>query len=172
MNKLVITIFSLTIILSGCASSTVVNDTTEASSDVASEVKATNNDTNNSEQFIWPEADPKITATIDAYEGHTGVDISNGKGTEVVAAASGQVAEAGFDQLGDGYYVLIDHPDSTQTKYTQMTENLQVTVGQQVEQGQVVGYEGDSGNSTGAHLHFEIIENGTPIDPESKLPSL
>ncbi len=116
-------------------------------------------------EFIWREAEGQLTGDINAYEGHTGTDIKNGLGTDVLASASGTVTDAGFDNLGDGYYVVIDHQNGKQTKYTHMTEDLEVETGDQVNQGEVIGYEGDSGNATAAHVHFEISVDGEIIDP-------
>lgn len=172
MKKFTTILLGLSIVLAGCSSANeqttqdaTANDSSTVS-DVNSEpatedVKAEES----SAEFIWPEANAEVSEDMDSYEGHTGIDMTNGLGTDVLASASGTVAEAGFDDLGDGYYVIIDHQDGKQTKYAHMTEDLQVASGDEVNQGDVIGYEGDSGNSTGANLHFEIIVDGETIDP-------
>lgn len=98
---------------------------------------------------------------------HTGLDISVPVGTAVVAAADGKVTFAGF--VGDyGYNVQIQHTGGLLTLYGHLSRPL-VRVGQQVSQGQVIALSGNSGISTGPHLHYEIRLNGTPVDPAGYL---
>ncbi len=63
-----------------------------------------------------------------------------------------------------GYSVLIDHGDGVKTRYAHMSK-LSVSAGQYVDQGDAIGKSGNTGRSTGPHLHFEIIINGSPVDP-------
>lgn len=97
---------------------------------------------------------------------HTGVDIAAAYGTAVTAAASGVVTLAvpDFGSVGYGTYVAIYHPNGTTTLYAHMSA-LAVSPGQSVSQGQVIGYVGSTGASTGPHIHFEIRVNGVCVDP-------
>ncbi len=93
---------------------------------------------------------------------HAGVDIAGGG--PIVAAKAGKVVHAGYNS-GLGYYVKIDHGGGQQTVYGHMTPALQVSMGQTVSQGQMIGTMGTTGNSTGVHLHFELHINGRTVDP-------
>lgn len=99
---------------------------------------------------------------------HSGMDIAVPTGTEAVAAAAGIVSFAGWDG-GYGYCVVIDHGDGVQTKYAHASALL-VQEGQQVGQGQPVIRVGSTGNSTGPHLHFEVLVDGVPRNPRHYLP--
>lgn len=93
---------------------------------------------------------------------HSGTDIAAPNGTPILAAADGTVVVAnGVDSWGGsyGYYIKIDHGNGLQTLYAHC-QSICVTAGQQVQAGQVIGYVGSTGRSTGNHLHFEIYENG------------
>jgi len=96
---------------------------------------------------------------------HAGIDFGAPSGAPIMAAASGQVTSAGW-QGGYGRAVKISHGGGIQTLYGHMSA-LAVSPGQQVRAGQVIGYVGSSGFSTGPHLHYELHRNGTPIDPAS-----
>ena len=101
------------------------------------------------------------------YPGHKGMDIAGPWGTPIVAAADGQVIEANStDSWGYswGYYVLIYHNGTYSTRYAHMS-SVAVSTGQYVTAGTIIGYEGETGNAFGAHLHFEVYENGTRVDP-------
>lgn len=117
---------------------------------------------------IWPlPGVTYISAGWYGYPGHKGLDIAGPWGTAVVAAESGTVIAANSSDTwgsGWGYYVLIYHNGTFSTRYAHLS-SLAVSNGQYVEQGQVVGYEGTTGNVTGPHLHFEVYENGTRTDP-------
>lgn len=96
---------------------------------------------------------------------HTGVDLVKPKGTPVRAVKSGVVTWAGNkDPRGYGNEVDIKHDDHFSTKYAHL-DSIAVSNGQQVNQGDVIGYEGSTGGSTGPHLHFETRVNGVPQDP-------
>ncbi|HYG59109.1 MAG TPA: M23 family metallopeptidase [Symbiobacteriaceae bacterium] len=99
---------------------------------------------------------------------HTGIDIAVPAGTPAVAARAGVVSMAGWDG-GYGLCVIIDHGDGTSSRYAHASALL-VAVGQSVEQGQAVIQVGSTGNSTGDHLHFEIMVDGDPQDPRNYLP--
>lgn len=97
---------------------------------------------------------------------HNGTDIAAPQGTPVLAAASGTVTIAnGTDPWGGsyGYHVKIDHGAGMETLYAHCSA-IAVTAGQQVQQGEVIGYVGSTGNSTGNHLHFEVWVNGQRTD--------
>ena len=117
---------------------------------------------------IWPL--PGVTYISDHFGGarvHKGMDIAGPWGTPIVAAADGQVIEANAtDSWGYswGYYVLIYHNGTYSTRYAHMS-SVAVSTGQYVTAGTIIGYEGNTGNSFGAHLHFEVYENGTRVDP-------
>lgn len=99
-------------------------------------------------------------------EDHPGLDITADEGMSVRAFASGTVREAGYDEE-KGYYIVLNHSDSLEeSEYCHM-QSLLFDVGQTVAAGQDIGYVGSTGNSTGPHLHFELRENGTPIDPSA-----
>jgi len=98
---------------------------------------------------------------------HTGLDISDGKrsgATPVRPFKSGKVIEASWSKQGLGNHVVIDHGSGITSVYGHLY-SIAVTVGQQVDQNNVVGLEGSTGVSTGTHLHFEIRVNGQAADP-------
>lgn len=98
---------------------------------------------------------------------HKGVDWATPTGTAVHASCGGTVARAGWGS-GYGYVVYINHPDGRQTRYGHLSKVL-VTAGQTVSQGQKIALSGNTGVSTGPHLHFEILINGTQVNPFSYL---
>lgn len=95
---------------------------------------------------------------------HTGLDFAGPVGTPIVAADDGKVIEAG---PGGAYgnMVVIAHGDGTRTLYAHLT-SISVTKGQQVDRGQRIGRLGSTGNSSGPHLHFEVLQRGTQVNPE------
>lgn len=95
---------------------------------------------------------------------HNGVDMAAPQGTPIYATRSGKVTTASYQAGGAGYYVSINHGDGFASIYMHMT-NYVVSAGQYVEQGQVIGYVGNTGLSKGAHLHFGISYNGTYVNP-------
>jgi len=114
--------------------------------------------------YIWP-AHGVLTSSFGWRWGrlHEGIDIAVGNGTSVVAAASGTVIVAGW-MGGYGNLVVVDHGNGVSTAYGHNT-GVAVSVGQAVAQGQLIAYSGNTGNSTGPHIHFEIRINGAPTDP-------
>lgn len=94
---------------------------------------------------------------------HAGTDFGVDEGTPVHAADGGVVVEAGWVS-GYGYTVIIDHGNGMSTLYAHNSE-VAVSPGQTVSKGQVVSYSGNTGGSTGPHLHFEVRINGEPTDP-------
>lgn len=117
-------------------------------------------------QFVWP-AGGTITQRFSWY--HKGVDIANHSGPSVLAADSGKVVIAGWpDNVGYGNRVVIDHGNGTRTLYAHMAAVF-VSVGQTVDRGAAIGKMGSTGRSTGVHLHFEVVKQGTYINPLSVL---
>lgn len=114
--------------------------------------------------FSWP-ARGRISSTYGWRWGrqHEGIDIAVPRGTPVRAAAPGRVVYSGWGG-GYGYLVSIDHGNGVVTRYAH-NSRLVVRVGQRVSRGQVVAYSGNTGNSTGPHVHFEIRYRGRPVDP-------
>ncbi len=119
--------------------------------------------------FAWPSA-----YTYNIYSGfgyredgyHGGIDINaNGMyGSDILAADSGTVITASFDEYGYGHHVEIDHGNGYVTRYAHCSD-IYVTVGEKVAKGTVIAAVGSTGNSEAPHLHFEIIENGVRVDP-------
>jgi murein DD-endopeptidase MepM/ murein hydrolase activator NlpD len=95
---------------------------------------------------------------------HTGLDMSAPTGTPVQAADDGVVITAGYDGYGYGNYVVLGHPGGRATLYGHLSA-ISVHTGDKVSQGQAVGLVGSTGNSTGPHLHFEVLVDGLPVDP-------
>ena len=104
---------------------------------------------------------------------HKGVDFRASTGTPIPAAGAGRVVARGFNR-GHGNYVKIRHNGSYETLYAHMSKFAKgVVVGTNVRQGQTIGYVGSTGLSTGPHLHYEIIKNGTHVNPLTiKLPAI
>jgi murein DD-endopeptidase MepM/ murein hydrolase activator NlpD len=99
---------------------------------------------------------------------HTGIDFPTPMGTTVVTTMGGQVTTAGYVQ-GYGYLVVVEN-DGVQTFYGHLSE-IDVSVGQYVQAGSVVGQSGNTGFSTAPHLHYEIRIDGKPVDPlQTTLP--
>jgi murein DD-endopeptidase MepM/ murein hydrolase activator NlpD len=114
--------------------------------------------------LMWPVSGP-VTSGFGWRWGrmHEGIDIAVGSGTPVHAAQSGRVIVAGW-MGGYGNLVVIDHGGGLSTAYGH-NNSFAVGSGQSVSQGQVVAYSGNTGNSTGPHVHFEVRVNGSPVDP-------
>lgn len=115
--------------------------------------------------YIWPTYSYSITSRFGQRWGrlHGGVDIGVSSGSTVMASSSGRVVSAGWN--GDyGYCILLQHPDGRQTRYAHLNKVL-VSAGESVSQGQKIGLSGNTGRSTGPHLHFEMIINGSRVNP-------
>ena len=123
-----------------------------------------NDTTPSSQGLIWPVSGP-VTSPFGYRWGrlHAGIDIGVPYGTPIHAAASGTVVLAGWTG-GYGNYTCIDHGGGMATCYAHQS-SYAVSSGASVAQGQVIGYVGSTGHSFGAHLHFEVRINGTPVDP-------
>ncbi|MDF5739448.1 MULTISPECIES: M23 family metallopeptidase [unclassified Nostoc] len=120
--------------------------------------------------LIWP-TQGFISQGFRKYQ-HEGIDIAGAAGTPIVAAASGTVVKAGWDDWGLGNAITIKHLDGSITVYGH-NRRLLVSKGQQVIQGQIIAEMGSTGNSTAPHLHFEVHPNGRiAVDPLRVLTSL
>ena len=106
--------------------------------------------------------------TAGASSNHQGVDLAGPEGTPIYATRSGTVTIARFSNSA-GYYVTINHGDGYSSVYMHMT-TYTVSVGQSVSQGQLIGYMGSTGISTGSHLHFGISYNGKYVNPALYVP--
>ena len=98
---------------------------------------------------------------------HTGIDLAAPAGTHIYSWRSGTVTFAGWSG-GYGNFIIVDHGDGFVTRYAHCSK-IAVTKGQTVSQGQVIGYVGTTGNSTGNHLHFEVKVNGNFVNPRNYL---
>ena len=105
----------------------------------------------------------RTAPTKGASTNHRAIDWATPTGTAIWASSGGTVSVAGW-QSGYGYVVYINHPDGNQTRYGHLSKIL-VSVGQKVKQGQKIALSGNTGRSTGPHLHFELRVNGTPVNP-------
>ena len=105
----------------------------------------------------------RIHPTLGYRKFHNGVDLANDQGTPIYAARSGKVTVATYGGTY-GYYVTINHGDGYSSLYAHMTHYV-VSKGQTVSKGQLIGYMGSTGRSTGPHLHFSIFYNGSSVNP-------
>ena len=105
----------------------------------------------------------RLHPTQGIYKMHNGVDLSAPSGTPIYATRSGVISYAGYN-WSCGNYVTINHQDGYRSRYMHMTHYV-VSSGQWVSAGQVIGYCGSTGDSTGPHLHFEIEYNGSFVNP-------
>ncbi len=124
---------------------------------------------------VWPASGPitdhfgwRIHPVYGTRRHHDGLDVGVPESTPLKAAAAGTVTMAGW-YGGYGLVVRIDHGDGVVTQYAHMSQ-VDVAVGAQVAAGEHIGYSGNTGVSTGPHLHFMVIVNGTPVDPMGWLP--
>jgi len=99
---------------------------------------------------------------------HSGLDFGAPCGTPIKAAGTGVILSAGFNSGGYGNMTLINHGNGLSTLYGHQSSII-VSTGQSVTQGQVIGYVGSTGKSTGCHLHFEVRVGGNPVDPSGYL---
>lgn len=97
---------------------------------------------------------------------HSGVDFSAPIGTPVLSTANGIISKVAFNDVGYGHFIEITHPQGVVTKYAHLDQIL-VSKDDKVGKGSLIGTVGNTGRSTGSHLHFEVIVNNTPVDPMS-----
>jgi murein DD-endopeptidase MepM/ murein hydrolase activator NlpD len=125
--------------------------------------------------FAWPVRGPltsgfgpRIHPISGEPDFHEGIDLEVSEGTDVYAACAGRVIVAGRHD-GYGLYVVLEHRNGYRTLYAHLSELL-VYRGQFIEGGQRIARSGTTGNSTGPHLHFEIVHYGRPLNPLALLP--
>jgi murein DD-endopeptidase MepM/ murein hydrolase activator NlpD len=140
----------------------------EVSAELAAKIQAAQSHSTvqhtGSGQLSWPVSAP-ITSPFGWRWGrmHEGIDLGAAYGTPIAAAGSGTVIYAGW-LGGYGNLTVIDHGGGLATAYGHQSR-IAVSVGQQVARGEIIGYVGSTGHSTGPHLHFEVRVNGQPVDP-------
>ncbi len=120
----------------------------------------------------WPVARTKVVVTAEfgvrrGGSRHQGIDLAAPAGTPVWATADGRVVYAGKDGRY-GKTVVIDHGGGWKTRYAHL-KKIETKKGKRVERGDVIGRVGKSGNASGAHLHYEVLRNGVPVDPRGYL---
>jgi murein DD-endopeptidase MepM/ murein hydrolase activator NlpD len=124
---------------------------------------------------IWPTDVYRVTSTYGYRKDpitrrrslHTGIDIAGPWGSPIYATADGKVSLAGWDG-SYGYSVVINHSKEYQTRYGHLSRYT-VRNGEVVKKGDVIGYMGTSGRSTGVHLHYEVLRNGASVNPDPYL---
>jgi murein DD-endopeptidase MepM/ murein hydrolase activator NlpD len=120
----------------------------------------------------WPVEHSRlvVTAGFGAPRGsssHEGIDLAAPAGTPVWTTAAGEVVFAGKERRY-GRMVLIDHGGGYRTRYAHL-KRIETKTGKRVEKGSLIGRVGKSGNASGAHLHYEVIKNGVPVNPRPYL---
>lgn len=114
----------------------------------------------------------RLHPTLGTYLMHTGIDLAAPSGTPVYAMKSGVVEKVGYDDIS-GHHIVLDHGDDLKSVYKHAEqEYIIVSEGEVVEAGQQISGVGNTGRSTGAHLHFEVIIEESQIDPRSYLDSI
>ncbi len=116
--------------------------------------------------FIWPVNGGYVSDPFMSDRNHKGMDIAADSGTDIYAADGGTVIEAGWNDGGYGYCVVIDHGNGYVTLYGHASE-VYVSVGETVSAGEVIAAVGTTGDSTGNHCHFEVRYSGNYLDPAS-----
>jgi murein DD-endopeptidase MepM/ murein hydrolase activator NlpD len=123
--------------------------------------------------FSPPVTDPVVTSTfgyrVNPLDGsgaelHTGQDYASACGTPVTAADTGTVIDSGWHAYGGGQRVVIDHGDGLKSTYNHLSA-LDAPAGAAVQRGDLIGAVGSTGNSTGCHLHFEVMVDDQKVDP-------
>ena len=131
------------------------------------------------ELFTWPVRSFRFTSGYgmrsDPFTGewrmHTGIDLANATGTPIYAALAGRVDYVSANEGNYGGLVIIDHLDGFRSLYAHLN-SFNVRVGQRVTTNTIIGGMGNTGRSTGPHLHFSVYRNGRPEDPMKHLPPL
>jgi len=118
--------------------------------------------------FVWP-AENHFLSGKDYEFRHLGIDIAAGEGAPVYATDSGVVTAMGNDESGYGNVIQIDHRNGYVTVYAHLNA-IGVKMCQSVHAGERIGAAGSTGNATGAHLHFEVLQDDWSVDPWSVLP--
>lgn len=120
------------------------------------------------DDFVRPVVGGRLTSVYGYRESyhrmHKGVDISLNEGDVVRASLPGVVGRIGYERGGYGHFVVLVHSDGVETRYAHLSR-VTASLGQRVYAGQEIALGGNTGNSTGPHLHFEVRKNGRAIDP-------
>jgi len=116
--------------------------------------------------FIWPVGNRRITQHY--WYGHGAIDIGSPEGSAVIASDTGTVTWAGWNVYGYGNLIVVNHGNGYETYYAHLS-NISVVPGQVVNQGQYIGASGNTGRSSGAHLHFEVRYFNSMLEPISIL---
>jgi hypothetical protein len=122
-------------------------------------------------QFEWPTTRREISGWAfhdPRNPDHAGIDIAAAKGDPILSIADGEVTFAGWGEER-GYMVIVEHADGWSSSYAQL-DKITVEVGQSVDQGDLLGEAGSTGDSSGPHLHFELRQDGQPVNPLHHLP--
>jgi murein DD-endopeptidase MepM/ murein hydrolase activator NlpD len=114
--------------------------------------------------FIWPTVSRQISGYTYNPPIHPAIDIGGAVGNAIFAADSGVVVYAGWSEYGFGYLVVIDHGNGWQSAYAHLS-SVAVSCGQSVARGTTIGGLGSTGRSSGPHLHFELVYNGSKVNP-------
>jgi murein DD-endopeptidase MepM/ murein hydrolase activator NlpD len=112
--------------------------------------------------FIRPTSGYVVTQYFQVW--HAGIDLATNEGTDVYAADGGTVVFSGWNTAGYGYLVVLDHGNGWRTYYAHLSE-IDVLCRQWIPRGSILGKVGTTGNSTGPHLHFEILRFGISVNP-------
>lgn len=119
--------------------------------------------------IAWPVKDIRITRGFQKKPKHQGLDLDGRKGDKVYSAHDGVVIYKGRRFKGYGKMIIVEHDDKWATLYAHLS-GYNVKIGDKVDTGDLIGYIGNTGRSTGSHLHFELIHKKQPIDPLLLLP--
>lgn len=170
------------------ALSDIDNEMAKVISDLSEEIKNGTSNTFTGSEFAYPVPGFTIITTsfgevynlVDpAGSAHTGADIAGGgiNGTPIYAIQSGTVTTSGYSNYGYGNYIIINHGECVDNNSSYISlyghcSSLVAREGEHVEKGQLIGYVGTTGNSTGPHLHLEVRENGQRVNPLKFFPSI
>ena len=170
------------------ALSDIDNEMAKVISDLSEEIKNGTSNTFTGSEFAYPVPGFTIITTsfgevynlVDpAGSAHTGADIAGGgiNGTPIYAIQSGTVTTSGYSNYGYGNYIIINHGECVDNNSSYISlyghcSSLVVREGEHVEKGQLIGYVGTTGISTGPHLHLEVRENGQRVNPLKFFPSI
>ena len=147
----------------------ITEPVTEVVSKGTAAIRISSRSANSSGVLAWPLSNNKITSPYGTRSRgfHSGIDLQAKTGTSVYASAGGKVVLASW-YYGYGNCIVIDHGNGIKTRYAHLSA-YKVKVGQTVSRGQLIALSGNTGNSTGPHLHYEVIVNGSTKNPVNYL---
>jgi murein DD-endopeptidase MepM/ murein hydrolase activator NlpD len=108
----------------------------------------------------------RVNPVTGIYAEHDGIDLAAPMGTPIIATGDGVIGSAGW-RGGYGLMVAVEHGSGVETRYGHMSQ-VAVAPGEQVRKGEIIGYVGSTGRSTGPHVHYETRINGHPVNPLSR----